>query len=683
MTTRADSSHHMPTSLRGRLRNTRLPDTKALLPLFEAIVNSIHAIEDAAVPPPDQHITVRIIRDTTLEFSGPQSSEEILGFTITDNGIGFTDDNMESFRVLDSDYKIAKGGRGIGRLIWLKAFENVRVDSRYHDRNDRLTGRTFSFNAAKGIHSSQAYSPQATVARETSVHLDGFAPRYRKHCRKKLSTIAHQLFEHCLWYFIRPGGAPHIKLTDGEDTLLLREIYETQMLSSASSESVAIKGVNFDLAHMRLRGNSLSTHTVSWCADNRVVSEENLSGKLPGLYGKISDHDGAFIYSCYVSSSFFDENVRPERTGFDAIERTDTLFADSEISLDDVREVVLERAENQLSEHMADSRRRSTERIKEFVERKAPRYRFIVSRVPERDLSIDPQISDRDLEIFLHRHYAKFESDLLAEGHNVMETLGDDTFEEYEARLADYISKSEDLKMSDLASYVSHRRVIVDLFEKAIERNPDGTYVREDLIHSLIMIKGTTSNDVTPESCNLWLIDERLAFHHYLSSDKPLRSISVVDSDSGKKPDIFALHLFDQPLLVSETGVPSASLDIVEIKRPMRADAAAGEEHDPIEQAVGYLRRIREGRILTEKGRPIPPTRDVPGFCYILADLTDRLRERCEDHHDLRVTADGLGYFGYKSNANVYIEVISFDGLVKAAKVRNRAFFDNLGLPSN
>ncbi len=40
-----------------------------------------------------------------------------------------------------------------------------------------------------------------------------------------------------------------------------------------------------------------------------------------------------------------------------------------------------------------------------------------------------------------------------------------------------------------------------------------------------------------------------------------------------------------------------------------------------------------------------------------------------------------LGYFGYRKNMNAYVEVISFDKLVGAAKERNRAFFDKLGLP--
>lgn len=82
--------------------------------------------------------------------------------------------------------------------------------------------------------------------------------------------------------------------------------------------------------------------------------------------------------------------------------------------------------------------------------------------------------------------------------------------------------------------------------------------------------------------------------------------------------------------------------------------------------------------------RPIPNADQIPGFIYVIADLTDSLLRSCE-LFDLTKTADGLGYFGYhpKPSFNAYIQVTSFDGLLKSAKERNRAFFDKLGLPAS
>ncbi|QWA09936.1 hypothetical protein GTU79_21950 [Sodalis ligni] len=218
--------------------------------------------------------------------------------------------------------------------------------------------------------------------------------------------------------------------------------------------------------------------------------------------------------------------------------------------------------------------------------------------------------------------------------------------------------------------------------EKAIQRGPDGKYIKEELVHELIMPLRKTSEEVHLDSCNLWLIDERLAFHDFLASDKTLCSMPITQCLENKKPDICALNVYDEPILFSEgQQVPLASIVIIEIKRPMRNDAAAGDDKDPVEQALGYLERIRAGGARTAKGRPIPNSEDIPGFCYSICDLTPSVIRRCKTL-GLTATSDHLGYFGYNPNFKAYIEVISFDRLLNAARERNRAFFDKLGLPT-
>ncbi|MGM9348186.1 hypothetical protein [Streptomyces salinarius] len=119
---------------------------------------------------------------------------------------------------------------------------------------------------------------------------------------------------------------------------------------------------------------------------------------------------------------------------------------------------------------------------------------------------------------------------------------------------------------------------------------------------------------------------------------------------------------------------------MIEVKRPMRNDAS--EDKDPIQQCLEYVKRVRAGGVKTALGRPIPPTREAPAFCYALADLTKTMVDRCE-YAGLRPTHDGMGYFGFNEPCKAYIEVVSFDRLVNAATERNRAFFDKLGLPSS
>src|SRR5690606_39069795 len=125
----------LQTNLKGRLRNTSLPKSHGLMPVFEAVVNSIHSIEEKKNSD-NGRVILRINRATqeSLDFDA-KSLPPILGFTMTDNGCGFDETNFKSFETLDSDHKIDKGCRGVGRLMWLKVFDLVEVESHFVDAN--------------------------------------------------------------------------------------------------------------------------------------------------------------------------------------------------------------------------------------------------------------------------------------------------------------------------------------------------------------------------------------------------------------------------------------------------------------------------------------------------------------------------------------------------------------------
>lgn len=669
----------LQTNLKGRLRNTSLPKSHGLMPVFEAVVNSIHSIEEKGNSD-NGKVVLRINRATqeSLDFDA-KSLPPILGFTITDNGCGFDETNFKSFETLDSDHKIDKGCRGVGRLMWLKVFDLVEVESHFVDGDGQLKKRVFRFNDKSGVHGENVQ--EATEQQPgTQIKLVGFDESYRKQVPTKGLTVANQLLEHVLWYFVRQGSAPDIQVEDAGEIFELDSLLEEHMHASAFSETITIGDFSFDLTHIKFRASVNKKHQLALCAANRLVKEESIQGKIPGLYGKISDESGEFTYTCYVSSGYLDERVRSERTSFDIAENVEDML--NEVSFKDIRDAVLARTKEYLQDVLAENVSAGRKRVDDFINSHAPRYRPIAHYVAEEQLIVDPEKSDKDLELHLHAQWYEVERQLVSEGHDIMQPQNEEHIEQYKERLSEYLQKAEDLKQSDLANYVSHRKVIIDLLQKSIERLDDGKYAREDMIHELIMPMRKDSSEVLLDSCNLWLIDERLAFHNYLASDKTLNAMPITGNDSTKEPDLLSLRVFDNPLLVNDqTSFPLASITVVEIKRPMRNDMREGEDKDPIDQALSYLERIREGKVTTKFGRPIPGNNDIPGYCYVLCDLTESMHRRCR-RANLRITSDGMGYFGYNEPSHAYIEVISFDQLVKAAKERNRAFFDKLGLPS-
>lgn len=669
----------LQTNLKGRLRNTSLPKSHGLMPVFEAVVNSIHSIEEKGNSD-NGKVVLRINRATqeSLDFDA-KSLPPILGFTITDNGCGFDETNFKSFETLDSDHKIDKGCRGVGRLMWLKVFDLVEVESHFIDVDSQLKKRVFRFNDKSGVHSENVQVATEQLS-GTQIKLVGFDESYRKQVPTKGLTLANQLLEHVLWYFVRQGSAPKILVEDADEVFDLDDLLTEHMHASSFPETITIGDFSFDLTHIKFRTSVNKKHQLALCAANRLVKEESIQGKIPGLYGKISDASGEFTYTCYVSSGYLDERVRSERTSFDIAENVDGML--NEVSFKDIRDAVFARTKEYLQDVLAENVSAGRKRVDDFINSHAPRYRPIAHYVAEEQLIVDPEKSDKDLELHLHAQWYEVERQLVSEGHDIMQPQNEEHIEQYKERLSEYLQKAEDLKQSDLANYVSHRKVIIDLLQKSIERLDDGKYAREDMIHELIMPMRKDSSEVLLDSCNLWLIDERLAFHNYLASDKTLNAMPITGNDSTKEPDLLSLRVFDNPLLVNDqNSFPLASITVVEIKRPMRNDMREGEDKDPIDQALSYLERIREGKVKTKSGRPIPGNNDIPGYCYVLCDLTESMHRRCR-RANLRITSDGMGYFGYNEPSHAYIEVISFDQLVKAAKERNRAFFDKLGLPS-
>ena len=691
----------MTSSLAGRLRNTSLPIQSGLMPVFESVVNSIQAIEDSGDISLGR-IRVEIIRTAQRTFSdvetkkkGPDPHREITGFIICDNGIGFNDNNLNSFQEFDSMLKANRGCRGIGRLLWLKAFEGAKISSVYIGEDGQKYKREFEFTEM-GMTNPLETLVNGNSPTETKddtgcfVELYGFKKQYQKAVAKTLESIAKAMLSHCSWYFLRPGGAPIIELIDEDETIVLQDLFDKMMgnRDDCSIDKIIIAGQEFDISHIKIRARTLDiSHSLYLCAGGRLVQVAPIKGKLPGLFDSISDEKGAFIYVCYVSSPYLDRNVRPERTSFDIPQTTDNndLFTpNAEIPLDKIINSVLGQTQRYLGKVLTQNEAASRERLESFVNYKAPRYRSIIKHLSNSERYIDPTISDRDLELNLHKHLMKLESELIKEGQDILKPQVDDSFMTYSARIQSYMDKSKDMKESDLINYVFHRRVILDILQKAISLDPQsGKYPREEIIHQIIMPMQKDSEGIHSDNPNLWVIDERLAFHEYLASDLQIQSMKTVESDSQCEPDICVLDLYDNPLLVNPplNNYCPASLTIIEFKRPMRNDAKAGAKDDPIEQALTYLKKIREGKVKTVSGRPINNAQNLPGFCYIISDLTSSIEQRA-GFMGLLPTPDKLGFYGYNSNYSAYIEVISFDKLLSDANKRNQAFFDKLGLPT-
>ena len=204
-------THQIRMDLVGRLRNTKVAVQDALLPVFEAIVNSIHSIEDrfgsenaAAKGRIEVHVH-RVPQHQLRGMPGRPPIEHVERFTVVDNGVGFTDPNLESFKTADSPAKIDRGGKGIGRLTWLVVFEKAEIESWFPGDDGRLRIRSFTFSPTETGISDFSDVPddsrESEQAIKTRVRLVGVQDRYAESLRKGLEVISERVFEHCFNYF--------------------------------------------------------------------------------------------------------------------------------------------------------------------------------------------------------------------------------------------------------------------------------------------------------------------------------------------------------------------------------------------------------------------------------------------------------------------------------------------------
>lgn len=220
---------HFTMNLKGQVNQMRLPKSKALWPLFETIVNSIQSLEETK-DCADPHITVIANRpnERQIKMDGEEELNHFEEFIVTDNGEGFTERNYKSFLEAYTTYKIQKGCKGIGRFLWLKAFNKIEIKSVYIE-DGKWYQREFTFSLENTIEPEEnrkEISAPEDGSRLTEIRLLGFQPYYRDEVALSLESLVKKVIEHCLPYFI-VEGCPSIIVKDNlGDSFSLNSYYK-------------------------------------------------------------------------------------------------------------------------------------------------------------------------------------------------------------------------------------------------------------------------------------------------------------------------------------------------------------------------------------------------------------------------------------------------------------------------
>lgn len=661
----------MSLNLRGRIRNTSVPQAHAFLPLFEAVINSLHATEDRFGDrlSAEGKIEVRIDRlpaEPTLPgIPGRPPIRQIASVTVTDNGCGFTDENMQSFATADTTAKAQRGGKGVGRFSWLVVFEEARIESTFEKEDGERVARAFRFVPSdEGIEDYTSRTTKQPVS--TSVRLSGVRSRYDEPLRMGSDAIADRLFEHCFNYFVL-DRCPAITLIDdgSEEPIRIND----RILEVVCSDPVSFKvGTHeLQLRHVERKYSAGRKHEGHLCANERVVESFALVSYCdlnPEPY--VSESGETVVHHAFVTGKALDAAVDASRTRLDLPDGSPLLERAGELDLKALREQVGAQVDDRLADVLKAEREENLKRIATHIRTSQPEYRHLITQQPEAlsrvhwtsdSVKLDEQLYrvQQQGEAEVRRRQQALEEDLTNEDADP-ERLGDD--------LAKIITEVNQQGQANLVRYVAKRRAVLKLLERLISVTSGPAL--ENRVHRVVFPLRTTADEIGYDDHNLWLVDDTLSFYEFVASDKPLSQMQDAPSDSARRPDLLAF----------KTGDPYQHVAIVEFKRPDR------EDENPVQQLVDYALLLRDGGAKNAKGITMTGVpRSVRIDSYAICTLTPALEEaiRRGPGNMTKVAEEGRWY-GSVPAENLWIEVLDFQAFIRRAEQRNRAFFTKLGL---
>lgn len=662
------------TSLRPNIvkRIDRLPKPKnvtaAMQPLFEAISNAIHSVQNRFAETVSHdgkiHVTVNTNRNKDQVWA-----------TVEDNGLGLDEKNWDAFTETDTDNKISIGGKGVGRLLWLDCFQKISVVSTFKAK-DGMERRTFDFVLKQDdqIQNEKVEAVGSADSPSFFVRFDGLRDNgYLSNFPGRDSFVFQHLTSHFLPTFIGKK-CPQISVYVGDET----RHYPAEIDNIVHRKTADIRletedyGVLFltlmecdKVASADLKGH----HFVHFIAHDRTVQSQSIDGKL-GL--KYFGDDGDRVFHAILTGEYLDKNVNQERTAF--------MFED--VVLDRIiNDVCTSHIEEFLKEPLEKLGGEQREKIEQITE-SYPSVAFgdtdeLQAKIPSGELKEDA--------IYGHLARERFRRDQ-RQAEKIKSVLsrlrgGETDAAAFSAAITEAGAAIEDAEQRSLAEYIVRRKVVLDfieiLLEKVRDDTRDSSYQREDILHSFICplrvntIEDGTKKVESASSHDLWIIDERLTFAQYFSSDVEFSTLSqAIESD--ERPDVL---IFDYVHGLRQTEEPSKVL-LVEFKRPGRTSYADNE--NPQTQVERYVRQLQGGGLNDVKGRPIKLDDRTVFHCFIVADIVGKLDEWT---YSWQRTADGRGrLYQPQSGFRGSIELIGWDALLGDARARNQAFFDRAGI---
>jgi hypothetical protein len=576
----------------------------------EAVTNSIHAGGT------EISVELRFSDKQTEMFS--ESSERVVleGISITDNGEGFTPDNLNYFDEICTSHKDSIGGKGVGRLSFLKYAKKINVQS-------QLENELVRFNYTPDFKLTDVDRITSVGKKETTIELTELRGQINTQVRNLVTSLCDDLR---LLVFLKHQAGQSLTLTFRHNSGQPYDETFTLVGSDIRTEKQQSFQINSEDFHCYLFKDAAPSKGIvaMLCADELCIEEYIISKRFDSCRYQIS-----------VTSKYFNMRSNIERKRLEIPKTDEEVDLASPIS----RDRLMQRIHQECMDMINATGEGEVDAFKSANIEKLKRYYPFID---VSSLGGNAALLDADEIVKAYRAQQSRKEDQLV-----------DALQQGKPVSWDDVSH---LASEDLARFIVHRALVIDSLAKMPKD------AAEDAIHRAILPKKSDGRDIKEN--NIWLVDDKFLSYSNIFSDEKLAKIirdvnQQVEQSQNRKPDVAAFFSKDNE------NHPN-KLVIVEFKKP---GADLFDNAKALVQCRLYANELVD-RIKT--------VREV--FAFSVVDIGEEFYRDMKQtgFKDVFSLSDRMVYndflVGRENEVPLHMYVMPASALIKDAKARNKVF---------
>ncbi len=574
----------------------------------EGVTNSIHAGANA--------ISVDLWFDRQPGLFGDDVRSVLEKITISDDGEGFTQDNLNYFDEICTSHKDDIGGKGVGRLAFLKYANRVDIYS-------QMAAELVEFRYTPDFKPEDVARTNSGGPRQTTITISQLKEKINTQVAKLVNSMCDDL-RLLLFLKKQSGQVISIRFTHNSQQPFSDDFtFSGENIEAQKKKSFEFQNEIFDC--YLFRDDAPRKGIVAMlCADELCVEEYQISKRFDICRYLIS-----------VTSPYLNRISNIERQKLE-IPKTE---ADADLVSPISRETLMPRIHDECVAMINEAAEGDIDAFKlSNIDKLKKYYPFIQVG----SLNGDAAMLDADEVVKTYRAQQARREDTLVEA-----------MEEGRAVAFDDISN---LASDDLARFIVHRALMID----SLSNMPRAS--AEDVLHNAILRKKSNGSDIREN--NVWIVDDKFLSYSNIYSDETLAKIvqevgEETESKQHRKPDVAAFFSKDNE------GKPN-KLVIIEFKKP---GADIFENNKALVQCRLYASELADR---------IDTVREVFAFSVVEIDnefYKDMKRSGFKDVFSLseRVVYNDFA-IGSNDDIPLHLYVMPAASLITDAKARNRVF---------